>query len=48
MSAAPSIPESTATLEAAQASLLYERYSGKILGYSRRARKPRTRFSTPS
>ena len=36
MSAAPSIPESTATLEAAQASLLYERYSGKILGYCRR------------
>src|SRR3954452_1672554 len=36
MSAAPSIPESTATLEAAQAGLLYERYSGKILGYCRR------------
>jgi RNA polymerase sigma-70 factor (ECF subfamily) len=36
MSAAPSIPESTATVEAAQASLLYERYSGKILGYCRR------------
>jgi RNA polymerase sigma factor (sigma-70 family) len=36
MSAAPSIPESTATLEAARASLLYERYSGKILGYCRR------------
>ena len=36
MSAAPSIPESTATLEAAQASLLYERYSSKILGYCRR------------
>jgi RNA polymerase sigma factor (sigma-70 family) len=36
MSAAPSIPESTATLEAAQASMLYERYSGKILGYCRR------------
>jgi RNA polymerase sigma-70 factor, ECF subfamily len=36
MSAAPSIPESSATLEAAQASLLYERYSGKILGYCRR------------
>lgn len=36
MSAAPSIPESTATLEAAQAGLLYERYSSKILGYCRR------------
>jgi len=36
MSAAPSIPESTATLEAAQAALLYERYSSKILGYCRR------------
>ena len=36
MSAAPSIPESTATLEAAQAGLLYERYSAKILGYCRR------------
>jgi DNA-directed RNA polymerase specialized sigma24 family protein len=36
MSAAPSIPESTATVEAAQAGLLYERYSGKILGYCRR------------
>jgi RNA polymerase sigma-70 factor (ECF subfamily) len=36
MSAAPSIPESSATLEAAQAGLLYERYSGKILGYCRR------------
>jgi len=36
MSAAPSIPESTATLEAAQTSLLYERYSSKILGYCRR------------
>jgi RNA polymerase sigma-70 factor (ECF subfamily) len=36
MSAAPSIPESSATLEAAQAGLLYERYSSKILGYCRR------------
>ena len=36
MSAAPSIPESTATVEAAQAGLLYERYSAKILGYCRR------------
>ena len=36
MSAAPSIPESTATLEAAQAGLLYERHSAKILGYCRR------------
>ena len=36
MSAAPSIPESTATLEAAQAALLYERYSSKILGFCRR------------
>jgi RNA polymerase sigma-70 factor (ECF subfamily) len=36
MSAAPSIPESAATLEAAQASLLYERYSSRILGYCRR------------
>jgi RNA polymerase sigma-70 factor (ECF subfamily) len=36
MSAAPSILESTATVEAAQAGLLYERYSGKILGYCRR------------
>jgi RNA polymerase sigma factor (sigma-70 family) len=36
MSAAPSIPESAATLEAAQAGLLYERYSSKILGYCRR------------
>ena len=36
MSAAPSIPESTATLEAAQAGLLYERYSSRILGYCRR------------
>jgi RNA polymerase sigma-70 factor (ECF subfamily) len=36
MSAAPSIPESTATVEAAEAGLLYERYSGKILGYCRR------------
>jgi RNA polymerase sigma factor (sigma-70 family) len=36
MSAAPSIPESSATLEAAHAGLLYERYSSKILGYCRR------------
>jgi RNA polymerase sigma-70 factor (ECF subfamily) len=36
MSAAPSIPESAATLEAAQAGLLYERYSSRILGYCRR------------
>jgi RNA polymerase sigma factor (sigma-70 family) len=35
MSAAPSIPESTATVEAAQAGLLYERYSSRILGYCR-------------
>jgi RNA polymerase sigma-70 factor (ECF subfamily) len=36
MSAAPSIPESAATLAAAQAGLLYERYSSRILGYCRR------------
>jgi RNA polymerase sigma-70 factor, ECF subfamily len=36
MSAAPSVPESTATLEAARAALLYERYSRRILGYCRR------------
>jgi RNA polymerase sigma factor (sigma-70 family) len=36
MSAAPSIPESTATVEAARAALLYERYSRRILGYCRR------------
>jgi RNA polymerase sigma factor (sigma-70 family) len=36
MSAAPSIPESAATVEAAQAGLLYERYSSRILGYCRR------------
>ncbi len=36
MSAAPSIPESVATVEAAQAGLLYERYSSMILGYCRR------------
>ncbi len=36
MSAAPSLPEPAATLEAAQAGLLYERYSHRILGYCRR------------
>jgi RNA polymerase sigma factor (sigma-70 family) len=36
MSAAPSVPESTATVEAARAGLLYERYSRRILGYCRR------------
>jgi RNA polymerase sigma factor (sigma-70 family) len=36
MSAAPSLPESTATVEAARAALLYERYSRRILGYCRR------------
>jgi RNA polymerase sigma-70 factor, ECF subfamily len=36
MSAAPSVPESTATVEAARAALLYERYSRRILGYCRR------------
>jgi RNA polymerase sigma-70 factor (ECF subfamily) len=41
MSAAPSIPESAATFEAAQAGLLYERYSSKILGYCRRRLRSR-------
>jgi RNA polymerase sigma-70 factor (ECF subfamily) len=36
MSAAPSVPESTATVEAARAALLYERHSRRILGYCRR------------
>ena len=35
MSAAPSVPESSATAEAALAGLLYERYSSRILGYCR-------------
>jgi RNA polymerase sigma factor (sigma-70 family) len=35
MSAAPSVPESSATAEAARAGLLYERYSSRILGYCR-------------
>ena len=36
MSAAPSVPEATATVEAARAALLYERYARRILGYCRR------------
>ena len=36
MSAAPSVPESTATVEGARAALLYERYSRRLLGYCRR------------
>jgi RNA polymerase sigma factor (sigma-70 family) len=35
MSAAPSFRETAATAEAAQAGLLYERYSGRILGFCR-------------
>jgi len=35
MSAAPSVPESSLTAEAARAGLLYERYSSRILGYCR-------------
>jgi RNA polymerase sigma factor (sigma-70 family) len=35
MSAAPSVPESSATIEAARAGLLYERYSSRILAYCR-------------
>src|SRR4051812_6688197 len=41
MSAAPSIRDTPATAEAAQAGLLYERYSSKILGFCRsRLRSP--------